>query len=887
MLSYTSLFNNFGAQNFNLIPNEECTYFHNVNFNNLSDLILSIHSGEIYKSVFVASNEVEEHQIRNVCDVLLKYKSFLSWSVSSAMAISAHQKYSFIVTQQFFSITEDPRPFLLQMKKLGLKNILVKLVIFLDDCKDGFHKFNKPELIRFLLSCGFQVEDRLTHLSVSIDKENYKKYLTSNDISDELIDSHYAILTTEDSKVGITGGIGTYVRSLKDLCPQLIILNCNLKNSLEAVAISGGISPYLFNDHYNENNYINGFGLIEVIKCLLFLLPNISIVELQDFLGYGFRILQARETGQLPHDLFLKVFLHGSIDHVKYAAQDAASAQYNMEELQHIVKDSYTFKNVDEVIAPSKYIAQSVLQDEFGYEFSRLNVLKLPYSTKLFAKNQKSRDIRLKKLIFVGKYVKLKGWNDFIDAVGILSTKGELSSFEEIISICPQIPRHEEEELLKSYSKYSYKSLSHKDFIQYLEVNKNEVLFIVPAGGESYSLLVLELMLSGCMFIAYDKGAIPEVVEKDSFKEQVLCHANAHALAEKICSIIKQDASEVQNIYSQIQLYALSRQKEINQQWLNHLSRTYIRASQNIVMLGNAGQDVTLAIPIYNTKLEYVEELINSINYTTCVPAEVLFIDDGSLAKYKDELIELISCKLSKTFNYRVISQPNKGLAGARNRALSEAKTKYLAVLDSDDLLLPNSLLNLWMALELDSDLVATAGFHADFRNFDDINNTLLYSTADNVWKPLGTNLGRALSLCSNQNMSANCMIRVEAIRKINGWDDKDKATWEDWAFYNKLAWLGYKFTVTPTIGCLYRRNPHSMSQTYNTYFGKRRIIRNLPGLTKLDATIITNLIQHSKPSASFECSETEKKLILKIRELRTSRLINLIVKLILKLNGM
>ncbi len=95
---------------------------------------------------------------------------------------------------------------------------------------------------------------------------------------------------------------------------------------------------------------------------------------------------------------------------------------------------------------------------------------------------------------------------------------------------------------------------------------------------------------------------------------------------------------------------------------------------------------VSVIIPTYNRAC-FIGEAIHSVLTQTYTNLEVLVVDDGSIDNTKS-IIESI-------FDPRVhyIYQPNRGRSSARNKALSLAKGKFIAFLDSDDLYhLPNKI---------------------------------------------------------------------------------------------------------------------------------------------------------------------------------------------------
>lgn len=101
--------------------------------------------------------------------------------------------------------------------------------------------------------------------------------------------------------------------------------------------------------------------------------------------------------------------------------------------------------------------------------------------------------------------------------------------------------------------------------------------------------------------------------------------------------------------------------------------------------------EVTIGIPVYNVE-KYIRESLDSALAQTFPYIEFLVCDDCGT----DSSI-LIVQEYQKTHSrgkdIRVVKQPrNMGLGCARNRMIAEAKGKYIYFMDSDDLLLPNTI---------------------------------------------------------------------------------------------------------------------------------------------------------------------------------------------------
>lgn len=94
---------------------------------------------------------------------------------------------------------------------------------------------------------------------------------------------------------------------------------------------------------------------------------------------------------------------------------------------------------------------------------------------------------------------------------------------------------------------------------------------------------------------------------------------------------------------------------------------------------------VSVVMPVYNVEA-YVAEAINSVLTQTFGDFELIIVDDGG----QDGSLEICSRYIDRRI--RIISQPNRGLAGARNTGIAAARGAIVALLDSDDRWLPEKL---------------------------------------------------------------------------------------------------------------------------------------------------------------------------------------------------
>ncbi len=110
------------------------------------------------------------------------------------------------------------------------------------------------------------------------------------------------------------------------------------------------------------------------------------------------------------------------------------------------------------------------------------------------------------------------------------------------------------------------------------------------------------------------------------------------------------------------------------------------------------GTSVSVVVPAYNEETRIAATLA-SIFAQTQPPLEIVVIDDGSTDR---------TAEIAARAGVRVVSQPNAGISAARNRGFAESRGDYVALLDADDLWLPERLA--WFARARDA--APDAAFH-------------------------------------------------------------------------------------------------------------------------------------------------------------------------------
>ena len=102
--------------------------------------------------------------------------------------------------------------------------------------------------------------------------------------------------------------------------------------------------------------------------------------------------------------------------------------------------------------------------------------------------------------------------------------------------------------------------------------------------------------------------------------------------------------------------------------------------------------EVSVIIPTYNRE-KFISECVQSVLAQTLPAREIIIVDDGSTDATYNILCDLGFNSLStKKTVLRYFFQQNRGVSSARNLGIKEARSEFIALLDSDDLWLKSKL---------------------------------------------------------------------------------------------------------------------------------------------------------------------------------------------------
>jgi glycosyltransferase involved in cell wall biosynthesis len=213
---------------------------------------------------------------------------------------------------------------------------------------------------------------------------------------------------------------------------------------------------------------------------------------------------------------------------------------------------------------------------------------------------------------------------------------------------------------------------------------------------------------------------------------------------------------------------------------------------------------VTVIIPAFNAA-RTIDETLRSVRSQTHRRLEILVVDDGSV----DATAEIVRSHAAEDRRIRLIQQPNLGVAAARNRAIAEATSDYVAPIDADDLWRPDKIEKQLARLHRDGETVALV--YAWCAVIEE-NSRIVVAV------PGPTHTGNVVHEILAGNFPGNgstVLMRKAAVIEAGGYDPSLRARSaqgvEDWQLYFRIA-TRHEFSVVPEYLTGYRKTAAGMS---------------------------------------------------------------------------
>lgn len=214
--------------------------------------------------------------------------------------------------------------------------------------------------------------------------------------------------------------------------------------------------------------------------------------------------------------------------------------------------------------------------------------------------------------------------------------------------------------------------------------------------------------------------------------------------------------------------------------------------------------DLSVVIPCFELG-ELLVEAVASVERSAAGSCELIVVDDGSR---QPRTLEVIAALRER--GYHVISQPNSGLAAARNRGIGEARGRYILPLDADNRLAPGFIAAAVHVIDAQPEVGVVYGDRLDFGARSGRQRIPEVDLPELLWA----------------NTIDACAVYRREIWEASGGYDAGAAVWEDWELWISAAERGWRFHRLPEVAFEYRVRPGSMldlagqQQRWRTAFG-------------------------------------------------------------------
>jgi len=518
---------------------------------------------------------------------------------------------------------------------------------------------------------------------------------------------NYWLLTTEFPPFH-GGGISTYcyhtVKMLEKNGNNVTVfvadhsLECKLtshqEGNVKIIRFHPGNKPY--------NTYLGyaaalSYEFLETLKAEIEISDKPDFIEVQDYKGIAYYLLHDKKLNASSYFQNIPVVI--TVHSPSYVVLEHDQAPiYQLPDYWIGEMERWSLTAADILFFPSKYAADAILP---GLNRSKYNthVLFHPFYQEPRPKNNILSSTENRKIYYLGKLTYVKGilqlityfsylWDEGFDypltLIGDDHTYGARQMSMKAF-ITKKFKRHVDAGRIRFEGKLPPEQVKQK-----LE---NAYLVIISSLFETFSFACAEAMASGKIVLASDSGGQSELIKNgksgflykqgqyESFKEALnealsLSEEESRVTADNALKFVREELN-LERIYQQKieHLYNYKKQEEGIYPFIQHIEKT--KQTSNKPFEKNL---LSIIVTYFNAG-KYFEETLESLSSVKYEKREVIVVNDGT------DDIESINTlyNLQKQFDYKIISQPNKGLPEARNTGANHANGEFLTYLDADD----------------------------------------------------------------------------------------------------------------------------------------------------------------------------------------------------------
>ncbi|MEN8221095.1 MAG: glycosyltransferase [Pseudomonadota bacterium] len=244
-------------------------------------------------------------------------------------------------------------------------------------------------------------------------------------------------------------------------------------------------------------------------------------------------------------------------------------------------------------------------------------------------------------------------------------------------------------------------------------------------------------------------------------------------------------------------------------------------------------KELTVIMPVYNAE-RYLSAAIESVLGQTYKHFKFIIINDGSTDRSGDIIDQY------KALDSRILalSQPNSGISQTRNRGLEAAQTEWVALMDADDIMLPERLEQQLAFIEKHTNIrVASCRAIYIDENDNELGRSVCHiKTPDDLNRLLTQNQPIGL-------LNPGVLMHRQTILDLGGYRSQFRVGEEDIDLWTRVAEQGHLILIQDATLMKYRLHSESIVSSPN--------FQNLMGREWVRACMSAR--KEGKPEPSYE----------------------------------
>lgn len=666
-------------------------------------------------------------------------------------------------------------------------------------------------------------------------------------------------------------GIGTYAacwaRALTEAGHDVHVLTRNHEGVLQqGPSLYPGVTFHVINPADGppklDHNYPYARHALAVLKSVRRLHERFGfdVIEYPDYWAEGHALSQAKRTTTEFDDVTLVCRLHTSSALCRELDDDSTYPHYAayLDIMEH-----ESIAHADVVLSPSTdllRITRAYLARHDLGEIRAGHVLRYPFDVASTAdlrtpgaqpSTQPLAQPSEPTVLYFGRMEQRKGVDLLVRAAQQLLDKGVKARFVFVGGDTGSGPfgrsmRKHMHKLIRPKWKSQFELLPPVPRAQLGSMIDSATLCCFPARWDNFPNALLEAMASGAPVVSTNTGGPGEIIEHET--SGLICEPTPESLATSLERALADEQLRAHIAgHAPERIATICKPCDIVSQFRAHIVGPVPRETSIATPL------VSVIVPHYNLA-EFLPETLASIERQTYANIETIVIDDGSTDPDSIKLIESLDRP-----NLRVVRQANKGLSGARNTGIREAKGEFVLPVDADDLISPTFVEKAVRVMHREPDLAYVTALVGYFRQSP--------ARRFGGWVPLG--LHRDLLPIHNCAGCCMALFRADALRDAGGYST-DLTSYEDWDLYCALAERGLHGAVIPDFMLHYRIRPDSLLRTeveMRRQHLHARVLAKHPGLPRDHSRVLRTMLSEQMEAGKLERAGLRYKIADRLNE--------------------